>query len=266
MSKIQLYNGDCLEVMKRIANQSIDMILCDPPYGKTCLKWDKIIDFNKMWNEYQRIIKQNGIIVLFGIQPFTSQLILSNLDMYRYSWIWKKDTATGHLNANYKPLQITEDICVFSYGTVGSLSKNPIKYFPQGIQEVNLKKKNNPNSTWRQNKGYPSKGNKLNSDTEFIQKYTGYPNNILEFNRDKPAIHPTQKPVLLLEYLINTYTSQGDTVLDNCMGAGSTGVAASNTGRNFIGIERDNKYYEIALNRIKNCQGEINEINQTNLK
>ena len=248
---MDLRHGDCLELMKDIPDKSIDLILCDLPYGTTACKWDKNIDFIELWKQYERIVKDDGVICLFGIEPFTSELIHSNLNLYRYSWIWKKDTATGHLNANYKPLNITEDICVFSKGTVGSLSKNPIRYYPQGITEVNKQKKNNPNSTWRKNKGYNTTNNILNSDKPFTQKYTGYPNNILEFKRDKCIYHPTQKPVALLEYLIKTYTNEGDTVLDNCMGSGSCGVAAVNAGRNFIGIELDEKYFEIAKNRIE---------------
>ena len=247
---IKLMLGDCLELMKKIPDKTIDMVLVDPPYGATCLKWDKIINFNELWKEYERIIKDNGIIAIFGIQPFTSMLIASNLRLYRYSWVWQKDTATGHLNANYKPMQITEDINIFAKGTVGSLSKNPITYHPQGVKAVNKIKRNNPNSTWRKNKGYNSMNNVLNSDKEFIQKFTGYPNNMLTFPRDKSAVHPTQKPVALLEYLIKTYTLEGDTVLDNCMGSGSTGVACVNTNRNFIGMELDEKYFNIACKRV----------------
>lgn len=251
MERYILHNDNCLKVMKTIEDKSVDCIICDPPYGTTCLKWDNVIDFELMWKEYKRIIKDNGVIALFGIQPFTSMLIASNKEMYRYSWIWKKDTATGHLNANYKPMQITEDINVFSFGKVGSLSKNPITYYPQGVTEVNIEKRNNPNSTWRKNKGYESMGNKLNSNEPFVQKYTGYPNNILEFSRDKHAVHPTQKPVALLEYLIKTYTKEGEVILDNCMGSGSTGVACVNTGRKFIGIELEKQYFDIAKERIE---------------
>lgn len=236
--------------MSNIPDKSVDCIISDPPYGTTCLKWDNVIDFEKMWKEYKRIIKKNGIIALFGIQPFTSMLIISNKEMYRYSWIWKKDTATGHLNANYKPMQITEDINIFSFGKVGSLSKNPIIYYPQGITEVNIKKRNNPNSNWRKNKGYESMNNKLNSNEPFVQKYTGYPNNILEFARDKHAVHPTQKPVSLIEYLIKTYTNEGDIILDNCMGSGTTGVASLMNNRKFIGIELREDYFKIAEDRI----------------
>lgn len=242
-------NGDCLRLMKNIPDKSVDMVLCDLPYGKTALNWDKVIDFDLLWKEYKRVIKDDGIICLFGIQPFTSMLISSNIEMYRYSWIWKKDTATGHLNANYKPLNITEDICIFSKAKVGSLSKNPIRYYPQGLTEVNLEKRNNPNSNWRKNKGYNSMNNVLNSDKPFIQKFTGYPNNILEFARDKEKLHPTQKPVALLEYLIKTYTKENDVVLDNCMGSGSTAVACLNTNRNFIGMELNENYFKIAKER-----------------
>lgn len=246
-----LYNGDCLEIMKDIPDQSIDLILCDLPYGTTALKWDKVINNTLLWEQYKRIIKPNGIICLFAIQPFTSALIMSNVEMYRYSWIWEKDTPTGFLNCKYKPLNLTEDIAVFSFGTVGSLSKQPIIYYPQGLTEINKIKHNNPDSNWRENKGYPSTGNVLNSDKEYIQTHTGYPTNILKFARDKNAIHPTQKPVALLEYLIKTYTQEGQVVLDNCMGSGSTGVACKNTNRDFIGIELDEKYFTLAKERIE---------------
>ena len=247
---IKLYQGDCLEVMKDIPDKSIDCIICDLPYNTTCLKWDVVIDFNQLWTQYTRLIKDNGVICLFGTQPFTTMLISSNLYLYRYSWIWEKETPTGFLNANYAPLKKTEDICVFSKGTVGSLSKNPIIYYPQGVVAVNKVKKNNPNSTWRENKGYSGKGNQLNSNTEYIQKYTNYPTNILKFARDKKAVHPTQKPVALIEYLIKTYSKEGDCILDNCMGSGTTGVACKNLNRNFIGIELDEKYFNIAEKRI----------------
>ena len=253
---IDLRCGDCLEVMKDIPDKSIDMILCDLPYGcgKTYNKWDKLIPVDKLWNEYNRIIKENSIVCLFSQEPFTSQLILSNLKKYRYKWIWKKESPLGFLNANYKPLGITEEICVFSNYTVGSASKNKIRYNPQGVIEVNKQKRNNPKSTWRKNKGYSVGGNKLNSNEPFVQKYTNYPVEIITFARDKEKLHPTQKPVALLEYLIKTYTNEGETVLDNCMGSGSTGVACMNTNRNFIGIELDEKYFEIARKRIEEQQ------------
>ena len=252
-SPYELHLGNCLEVMKQIPDKSVDLVLCDPPYGTTCLKWDSVLPFDKLWAEYERIVKDDGVICLFGLQPFTSQLVTSNIAMYRYSWLWIKNTATGHLNANYKPLNLTEDICVFSKGTVGSLSKNPIRYYPQGVTEVNIQKKNNPNSTWRKNKGYGGNNNVLNSDKPFVQKLTGYPDNLLQFSRDSGSYHPTQKPVALLEYLVKTYTKEGEVVLDNCMGSGSTGVACVHTNRKFIGIELNEEYYSVAKERIENA-------------
>ena len=205
-----------------------------------------------LWKQYERIIKKDGIIALFSIEPFTSLLITSNLKLFRYKWFWKKNVATGHLNANYKPLNSIEEICIFSNGKIGSFSKNPIKYFPQNLKEVNIEKKNNPNSNWRKNKGYNSMNNILNSDKPFIQKFTGYPNNILEFRIDKEKYHPTQKPIALLEYLIKTYTKEQDIVLDNCIGSGSTAIACLNTNRNFLGFEIEKEYYETAIERLKN--------------
>lgn len=185
------------------------------------------------------------------MEPFTALLITSNLKLFRYKWFWKKNGATGHLNVKYKPLCLIEEICVFSNGTVGSLSKNPIKYFPQNVKEVNIQKKNNPNSKWRKNKGYNSMNNILNSDKPFIQRFTGYPTNILEFDRDKKTCHPTQKPVALLQYLIRTYTKENDTVLDSCIGSGSTAIACIKEKRKYIGFEIDKDYYRIANERVK---------------
>lgn len=247
----RIYNMDCLIGMKKIDDKSIDMILCDLPYGVTALKWDKIINFEELWKQYERIIKNDGIIALFSNEPFTSLLIKSNLKLFRYKWIWKKESPTGHLNANYKPLNITEEISVFSKATVGSLSKNPIRYYPQDIKEVNIPKKNSKNSKWRKNKGYNSMNNILNSNKPFVQKFTSYPNNILEFKRDKRKFHPTQKPIELLEYLIRTYTSEHDLILDNCIGSGSTAIACINTNRDFLGFEIDENYYKIAEQRIR---------------
>jgi site-specific DNA-methyltransferase (adenine-specific) len=248
---MKLYNADCLEVMPTFPDKSIDLILCDLPYGTTSCKWDIIIPFDKLWEQYERIIKDDGIICLFGNQPFFSLLIASNIKLFRYSMIWEKDGPTGFLNANYKPLSIYEEIAIFSKGTVGSLSKNKIKYNPQGVIEVNKVKKNNPKSSWRKNKGYAAEGNVLNSDKEYKQRFTNYPNNILQFCRDKDAVHPTQKPVELLEYLIKTFSDEGDLVLDNTVGSGSTGVACKNTNRDFIGIEKDPDFFKIAEDRVK---------------
>ena len=249
MSEVKLFQGDCLKIMPNIKDNSIDLILTDLPYGTTSNKWDTTISFNPMWEELSRIIKPNNAIVLFSNQPFTSVLISSNLELYRYSWVWDKGGATGFLNSNYAPLKATEDINVFSKGTVGSLSKNPIVYYPQGVVKVNKKKKNNPKSKWRENMGYGG-NNKLNSDLPYVQRYTGYPTNVLKFPRDKTNYHPTQKPVELLKYLIKTYTNENEVVLDFTMGSGSTGVACLETNRDFIGVELDEGYYNIAVNRL----------------
>lgn len=206
----KIYNEDCLDGMKRIPDGSIDAIICDPPYGTTCNRWDSVLPLHELWEQYRRIIRRNGVIALFATQPFTTTLIASNLKDYRYSWIWVKDTPNGFLNANYAPLKMTEDICVFSpYGKVGSLSKVPIKYNPQGVRQVNRTKRNNPKSTYRASQGYSVGGNKLNSDKEYVQRLEGYPTNLLYYPRDKNAIHPTQKPVDLIRYLVRTYTDLG---------------------------------------------------------
>lgn len=249
-----LIKGDCMEVLSKIGTNSVDLILCDLPYGTTAHYWDKIINFKELWKEYERIIRDDGVIILFATQPFTSQLICSNIDNYRYSYIWEKESPTGFLNSNYAPLKIYEDIVIFSKATVGSLSKNPIRYFPQGVKE-NGCKKNNPNSKFRKQNGYFGSRNVLNS-SKLYKSRTGFPTNILYYPRDKEKYHPTQKPVKLLEYLIKTYSKENEIVLDNCMGSGSTGVACNNTNRMFIGIEKDDKYFAIAQKRIMTSKKE----------
>lgn len=233
---VDLRYGDCLNIMKNIPDKSIDMILCDLPYGTTNCNWDTLISFDELWKQYERIIKDTGAIVLFGKQPFTSKLISSNIKNFKYNLIWKKDNHDNPLMAKKKFLNITEDICIFY--------KKQCCYNPQGIIRVD--------KITKQGRG-ESLSQKNKRNTEYVQAYTNYPKNILEFKRDLPNIHPTQKPVALLEYLIKTYTNENDVVLDNCMGSGSTGVACVNTNRNFIGIELDKKYYEIAKERIKQC-------------
>lgn len=254
--QINLYNYDCLDILDKLINKQVkvDCIIADLPYGTTAHAWDKIIPSKPMWEKIEKILKPNGVCALFATQPFTTMIIASNIDRWRYNWIWDKGQPSGFLNANYSPLKRYEDICVFSRGTVGSLSKNPIIYYPQGVVPINKVKKNNPNSTWRINNGYNTNTNKLNSDTEYVQKYTNYPHNILVYPRDKEHFHPTQKPVALLEYLIKTYTKESETVLDMTMGSGSTGVACVNSNRSFIGIEIQKKYFDIANKRIRNNQ------------
>ena len=231
----KIYNEDCLEGMKRIPDGSVDMILCDLPYGTTRNKWDSILPFNKLWEQYERIIKDNGAIVLSAQTPFDKVLGASNLKLLRYEWIWEKNKATGHLNANKAPLKLTENILVF-------YKKTP-KYNPQGIVKKNI-------PTIR--KGRSNGTNYGKSDIDAIQEFENYPKNVLRFEMDTETFHPTQKPVALFEYLIKTYTNKGDTVLDNCMGSGTTAIACINTERNFIGFETNEEYYNKSLQRIKN--------------
>lgn len=239
---IELYNGDCLEVMKEIPDNSVDMVLCDLPYGTTDCKWDSIIPFEPLWEQYKRITKENGAIVLFASQPFTSKLIHSNIKMYRYNWYWKKNNATGGQFAKVQPMRCIEDICVF-------YKKKPT-YNPQGLVKLAkplIRERNDVTDLyhWR-------------GKRESFQEYTNYPKNFLEFKNEAlnkgNRFHPTQKPVALLEYLIKTYTNDGEIVLDNCMGSGSSGVACVNTNRNFIGIEKDETYYNIAKERIETAK------------
>lgn len=243
--------GDCLELMKEIPDGSIDLILCDLPYGTTTCKWDAIIPFEPLWEQYNRIIKDNGAIVLFSAQPFTSKLVSSNYEMFRYEWIWKKAQGVGFLNANKMPLRIHENICVF-------YKKLPT-YNPQFWYSTPYKL----NSKTSGGRVYREITSKI-SESEDGRRY---PIDVLEFNHDKERynskkqkcgkMRPTQKPVALLEYLIKTYTNEGDVVLDNCMGSGSTCVAAVNTNRHYIGFELDEKYFDIACKRLDEAEEKV---------
>lgn len=256
---MRLIQGDCNKVLDELIQENIkvDLVLTDPPYGTTANKWDTILPLKELWGQLNQLTRTDSIICLFSNQPFTSQLIMSNLEDYRYNWIWDKGMASNFLNCNYAPLKVTEDICVFSKSKVGSLSKNKIRYNPQGVTIVNKNKKNNPNSNYRRTMGYNTQDNQLNSGKSYVQKYTGYPVNILSFPKDNKSYHPTQKPVALLEYLIRTYTNPKDIVLDFTMGSGSTGVACKNMDRDFIGIELDKEYYKISEERINNNQTKL---------
>lgn len=316
---INLMQGDCLEVMKTIPDGSVDMILTDPPYGTTACKWDSVIPFESMWVELKRIIKSNGVIVLFASQPFTTKLIHSNMEMFRYSWVWEKEQGVNFLSANKQPMKVHEDIIIFYTdlgGQRGAASEyNPIRdylknerklagltakkaknilgntmgghYFTNGVQfcipteenykklqstgffslsyselkrwcdelELNIKTPTyNPQMTI--GVPYVSGGGNSGEVTSGVQKIqtkntgTRYPRSIQKFKRET-GLHPTQKPVALLEYLIKTYSNIGDVVLDFTMGSGSTGVAAKNLNRSFIGIELDHNYFEIAKNRVE---------------
>ena len=251
-----LYNGDCLIKMKEIKDNSIDLILCDLPYGSTKCKWDTIIDLNKLWTEYKRIIKKpHGVILLFGQQPFTTRLIASNYDWYKYNLIWKKNKTTQFLLANYRPMKCTEDICVFSPGGAAAAArkKGNMIYNPQNLIPVSIKKKNSEKRIGKMLNQIHHLGtnNKLISNTEYEQKFTNYPNEILEFNIESDTIHETQKPISLIEYLILTYSNENSTILDNTMGSGTTGIGCINTKRKFIGIEIEKKYFDLTINRIE---------------
>ena len=243
---MRLYKGDCIEVMKTIQSGSIDAIITDPPYGTTACKWDSVIDFDLMWEQLNRIIKPNGAIVLFGAEPFSSALRMSNIKNYKYDWVWEKSKGAGFLNAKNAPLKYHENILVFSLGKTANNNKNRMEYNAQGLRDEKRlrtysEKDNNTVIGTR-----PSRNN-----TNYIQEKKGYPKTILKFNSLRKQIHPTQKPVALMEYLIKTYTNENETVLDFTMGSGSTGIACVNTNRNFIGIEMDDNYFEIAQQRIK---------------
>ena len=231
---------DCLEGMKDIDDKSIDMVLCDLPYGTTACKWDTIIPFDPLWEQYKRIIKDNGAIVLTASQPFTSALVMSNVKMFKYEWIWEKSRKTGFPNSNRQPLRNYEDVLVFYNGQS--------KYNPQELikkitpKKINRKKPRNDTVNAGENDGSLCK--------EYFQEYENYPSQVLKISNEGNTVHPTQKPVALFEYLIKTYTNEGDLVLDNCMGSGTTAVAAKNLSRNFIGFENNEEYYKIACNRI----------------
>ena len=325
----KLYKGDCLEIMPKLPEKSVDLILCDLPYGVTECKWDSVIPFEPLWAEYKRVLKMGGTAVLFGNQPFTSQLINSNLNDFLHIWYWKKNYATGHLLAKYQPLRNIEEICVFRCNSPTKnnegLHENLRKYFFDELKKSGLKRKDiDKILNCKMSSHYFTRGQQfeipseekyktLQAETGFFQRpfediraeylgekskssnqhtynpqgvtdmekprlkneknagniyagvkpkiykqtKTGYPKNLLEIKGvtvDKNRLHPTQKPVELLEYLIKTYSNEGETVLDNCMGSGSTGVAYKNTNRNFIGIELDEKYFNIACNRLEERQ------------
>lgn len=239
--------GDCLEVMKDLPDKSIDMILCDLPYGTTACKWDVIIPFELLWEQYERIIKNNGAIVLTATQPFTSKLICSNLKLFKYNWTWDKGRVGGFTSVKLKPLKLFEDICIFSFGKTANCNENNMKYYPQDLIKVN---KISTSSNDKSKTGY----SRPSQTEKYLQEYTNYPKQLIKFPLDKNRIHPTQKPVALFEYLIKTYTNEGEMVLDNCIGSGTTAIAAHNTGRFFIGIEKEPKYCEIARQRLEQAQ------------
>ena len=235
---IQIYNADCLEKMKDISDKSIDMILCDLPYGTTACKWDTIIPFDKLWEQYNRVIKDRGAIVLFGSEPFSSYLRMSNIKNYKYDWVWDKKKAGNPLLSKIMPLKTFENIMVFER------KGKKINYYPI------MEKRDNPKSRGKNNRTVSEITGKAFTENKV---YTHrYPKAILEFSNasQKGRLHPTQKPVALCRYLIRTYTNENDLVLDNCMGSGSTGMACIEENRRFIGIEKDKEIFDTASNRL----------------
>ena len=236
--------GDCLELMQYIPDGSVDMCLTDPPYGTTACKWDNVIDFDLMWEQLKRIVKPNGAICLFGSEPFSSRLRLSNLKMFKYDWVWEK-TKGAFANAKKRPLKRHEIISVFG---------NKINYYPVMEKREGRIRDRRKEGYVKNHKGVKNKNAVIHEKYDFSKDYDpsmAYPNDILKFNSERAGyLHPTQKPVALLEYLIKTYTLPGEIVLDFTMGSGSTGMACKNLGRKFIGIEKDEKYFEIAVKRI----------------
>jgi site-specific DNA-methyltransferase (adenine-specific) len=241
----KVYLGDCLEVMKSFEDKSIDMILCDLPYGTTACKWDTIIPFEPLWEQYKRIIKDNGAIVLMASQPFTSALVMSNPDMFRYEWIWNKDKAGNIMCSGYQPMKVHENICVFSKSKT-IFNKQMTEAIKENIRPSGKEYKNRESIIGIHNWKHSEKRDNTKRNPKSIINISSVSAECNNVNR----VHPTQKPVALFEYLIKTYTSVGDTILDNCIGSGTTAVAAINTGRNFIGIEMDKGYCEIARKRI----------------
>jgi len=229
MRSVDLRLGDCLELLPQIEAGSVDMVLCDLPYGTTQNKWDSVLPLDRLWAEYRRICR--GAIVLTASQPFTSSLVSSAIKHFKHAWVWEKSAATGHLNAKRMPMKLHEDVLVFAVGAS--------KYNPQGLVPFGQTVRRGGNGT-----------NFGGSGKENFQEFTNYPRSILRFPHEAKPVHPTQKPVALMEYLIRTYTNPGDTVLDNTMGSGTTGVAAAQTGRRFIGMEMDQGYFDIACGRI----------------
>ena len=245
MSDVKLILGDCLKERNAIPDGSVDMVLCDLPYGTTDCRWDSVIPFEPLWAHYKRVCKPNAAIVLFGSQPFTSVLVSSNVEWFRYAWVWDKVCPTGFANAKRQPLRQTEDVAVFYRSTA--------RYNPQGLERALVTRRNSKNvggeSLREDVEASSGKGCLRTAGGEYVQEFTGYPRNLVKFGKSQDKGHPTQKPVALCEYLIRTYTDEGETVLDNTMGSGTTGVACVNTNRNFIGIEKEYDYFKTACQR-----------------
>lgn len=241
----RIYNTDCLQGMRDIPDQSIDAIICDLPYGTTRNAWDSVIPLQPLWKEYERIVKDRGAIVLFSQMPFSAILVASNPRLFKYEWIWQKENATGFLNCHFAPLKVHENILVFSKSASAFVrdKSNAMNYHPQM----------RPGKAYSAKQGAPTTSYDIAHMREPVMihyKAERYPLDVIKFNRDTNRLHPTQKPVDLVRYLIRTYTESGGVILDNCMGSGTTAIAAMHEHRHFIGFETDKKYYEIAQQRI----------------
>ncbi len=245
---IKLHHNDCFNIFSQLEDNSIDLVLCDMPYGITACKWDIIIDLKSMWLSLQKLCKPNAAIVLTASQPFTTNLICSNKDWFKYCLVWHKTCGVGFMNSHNRPIKYHEDVVIFSSGTAAVGGSNRMCYNPQGLIEINKIK---TNCKSRSDNAVINERNSRLTGTKYIQKYKNYPTTILRFPNDTSKQHPTQKPVALMEYLIKTYSNEGDTVLDFCMGSGTTGVACKNLNRNFIGIEKEENYFNIAKERIE---------------
>jgi site-specific DNA-methyltransferase (adenine-specific) len=242
---LNLFRGDCLKLMSTLPEDSVDLICCDPPYGTTSIQWDNIIDFGAMWEQYERVLKPRGVVVLFGSQPFSAQLIVSKINWFRYELVWNKNKCGSPGLAKKRPMKTHENIMVFYKEAGGTYNPQMEKGEPYKRQS-----KNPEGYVGRKN----DHGYGMKPRTEFENTGTRYPKSILNISRDFSAqqqVHPTQKPVPLMEWLVRTYSNEGEVVMDNCMGSGSTGVAAVNEGRSFIGMEMDESYFELAKSRIE---------------
>lgn len=248
----KLYQGDCLEVMDELISLGVkfDAIITDPPFGTTACRWDSVIPFDKMWERINKLIKLTGAVVLFGTEPFATKLRMSNFDNYKYDWYWKKSKSSLYQHAKNRPMRAIENVCIFSkskWGHKSQLKDKRMEYNPQGISSIGVK-----TVTKNFNAGGVV-GERPNQIGRQYEAFTGFPTDVLEFKSitGKSCLHPTQKPVDLLEFLVKTYTNENELVLDFTMGSGSTGVACLNTNRKFIGIELDKKYFNIAKDRIE---------------
>ncbi len=243
-----IVNADCLEAMKLIPDKSIDAIICDLPYQMTALAWDKLIPFEPLWEQYKRIIKPNGAIVLFGSQPFTSALVMSNPKWFKYEWIWEKTIVGNIFNCKNSPLKNIENISVFSSASIANGSNVMMKYYPQGLIQIDKQRNNTTDGKLKNN----TIGFRPSRTGNYKQTQTNYPKQVLKFANDHQGIHPTQKPIKLIEFLIKTYTLEGELILDNTAGSGTLAIAAINTNRQYICIEKDPHYFEVMRDRIAN--------------